>query len=343
MTGRDRPWAALGGLCLAGALLLVLVDARAALGGWLSGFVLCSAVPLGALLLIMMMYLIPGSWRAELLPVALDMQWLLPAAAVAVLPVIVASPVLYPWAAEVIGGWRGLYLTVEGFALRTGLFFLGAMALSFALASRPGVTSALSAAGLIGFVVADTTVVVDWLMSLAAHFHSSGFGLYVLSIQATVALAVLLIARLWATRSDRMNLLGGLLLTSLLLWAYLAFMQFFIVWSDNLSEGARWYLRRAEGGWAVVEWIMAASQLVPTLLLFLAPVRRGRVWLIALSAIVVAGKALEVAWLVAPETGNPAILGMAFAATTAGLVLVAPAAAALTQGLLRRPVARVLP
>lgn len=343
MTRRERRWAAIGSACLAGALLLAMLDARAALGGWLSGFILCSAVPLGALLLVMMMQLIPGSWRPELLPVALDTQWLLPAAAVAALPVLVATPVLYPWAAEAIDGWRGLYLSPVGFALRTSVFFLAAIALSVALMSRPAAASALSAAGLIGFVLADTTVAVDWLMSLAAHFHSSGFGLYALSIQVTVAFAVLLIVRLGGSPSDRTNLLGGLLLTALLLWAYLAFMQFFIIWSGNLSEGARWYLRRAEGGWAAVEWIMAASQLGPALLLFLAPVRRDRLWLIALSAVVVAGKALEIAWLVAPETGNPALLVVAFAATTVGFVLVAPAAAAMTKSLLRRPVARVLP
>lgn len=338
MSGRERRRAMLGGACLAGALLLAFVAPRAALGGWLSAFVLGSAVPLGALALAMMIHLIPGAWREEILPVVHDMRWLLPAAALAALPVVIASPVLYPWAGEAIGGWRGLYLSPVAFALRTLLFFLAAIALAFGLVRPPGGAAALSAVGLIVFVLADTTVVVDWLMSLAPHFHSSGFGLYGLSIQMTVAVAGLLIVRLAAAPCKRTELLGGLLLTALLLWAYLAFMQFFITWSDNLSEGAHWYLRRADGGWAIVEWVLAASQLAPALLLFLAPVRRGRQWLIALSAIVIAGKALEIAWLVFPEIGQPLLAALVFALGTIGLGFAVPVTAGMVRrGLERRP------
>ena len=86
-------------------------------------------------------------------------------------------------------------------------------------------------------------------MSLDPEFNSSGFGLTVLSIQTTVALAF------WRRREPRLGL-GQLRAAGPrrppahrpLLWAYLSFMQFVIIWSGDMPAGASWYLRRSGGG-----------------------------------------------------------------------------------------------
>ena len=117
----------------------------------------------------------------------------------------------------------------------------------------------------------------------------------------TVALAFCVVASLVSGSAIRKpQVLGGLLLTTLLLWTYLSFMQFVIIWSGDLPAGASWYLRRSGGGWTAVLWAIAILHGVPLLLLMLPPVLRNGRMLVGLAAATLAGKALEAAWLVLP-------------------------------------------
>lgn len=307
-----------GAACAAAALLIAVIFPRA-LGGWLVGFVYWSSLPLGALVLAMMIRIIPGRWGDELGGPAEAATLLLPAALPFVLPVLIGIDTLYPWARQVENNFRGLYLAPWSFVLRTLLFFAITIVFAIALlrARRP---VAIASAGLILVVLLDTAIAFDWLMSLDPQFHSSGYGLYVLSIQTTIALALLIPAHLLAKPGEKhTGVLGALLLTALLLWAYFAFMQFFIIWSTNLPNGASWYLRRVAGSWPAVVYLYAALHFVPIFLLLFGPIRRSRQWLIGLCMSVLAGKALEVVWLVLPDTGTDAASIIAALLSLAGL------------------------
>jgi len=287
--------------CVVG-LALWAVDTRATLAGWLAAFIFWGAIPLGALGLRLMAGLIPGAWRAEVVPTSEMVLALLPLVALAMLLMLIGIRALYPWsAAPMADGFRGVYLTVWFFSLRSVLFIAGAMLLGFLVMTRPAWSLAVAAAGLIAFVLADTTVAVDWLMSLDPDFDSSGFGLYVLSIQMTIALMAIVIIRLIAAPEQvRPELLGALMLTALLLWEYFAFMQYFIIWSENLPKRIAWFQDRGRGIWAAAEYGFSALTLAPTFLLFFGPIRRNRPWLLGMAAAVLLGRAIEIAWLVFP-------------------------------------------
>ncbi|MCS0493991.1 hypothetical protein NVS89_02700 [Ancylobacter sp. MQZ15Z-1] len=288
-----------GLLTSAAALGLALLVPGAMLG-WLAAFGFWSGLPIGALCLSLMMGLVPGAWRPELEGFAHAMLVPFALAALAAVPVLLAIPALYEWSGMAFEGWRGIYLTPWFFVLRTLVFFAFAGIVSAFVLAR-GAAGGLAAGGLIVFVLLDTTAAVDWLMSLDPHFHSSGFGLYVLSIQASSAMATLVLLRLAAGGTGRQTgLLGGLLLTALLLWAYMAFMQYFISWSDNFPPIVAWYQTRARGVWSLVEYAIGALGLVPIVLLLLPPVRNGPRWLAAFAMATLLAKALEMAWLVLP-------------------------------------------
>jgi hypothetical protein len=305
--------------CLA-ALSLLFVDPNAALGGWLAAAVMCGSAPIGALALLMMMKLIPGPWRSELIPHAEQLVWLLPIAAIVMLPILLGVGRLYPWVDLSLHGYRAIYLSVWSFELRAVSFFCGAIVLALLVLTRPQASVAISSVGLIAFVLLDTTVMIDWLMSLDPQFHSSGFGLYALSIQFTVSIAVLLLLRLSAgDPGEHTGVFGGLLLTILMLWGYLAFLQYFILWSGNLPPGVNWYRRRGEGGWAALEYAIAALDLVPLFLLFFTPIRRGPRWLMALCLVALLGKALELAWLVLPTVSSVGIGVASMVLASAGI------------------------
>ncbi|HWL69539.1 MAG TPA: hypothetical protein VNS22_14290 [Geminicoccus sp.] len=336
-TDARRPAVAGAAACLL-ALLLVLWSPRQALGGWLSAFLFWTSVPIGALVLVMMMRLIPGKWTEELAPTAEAAMLLLPLGVAAVLPVLLGMHVLYDWTQGVEPkGMRAVYLTPWFFVLRTALFWAGCLVLAALLMLRRSWSTPLSCAGLILFVLAGTTMAVDWLMSLEPDFHSSGYGLYVVSIQMTIGLAALMVARLLAGPVDRPGVLGGLLLTALLLWAYFSFMQYFIIWSGNLPQGVRWYETRTGGGWTVLLQALTALHLLPTVLLLFTPVRRSRGWLLVLGLLVLAGKAMECLWLVLPALGPAGALGfLAAVLGLLGLGLLSAAGAVAAGAMARR-------
>ena len=291
------------------ALGLVFVDTRAALGGWLVAAAWIGSIPVGALGLLMMMRMIPGPWRDELALPTQRLTLLMPLAALAMVPVLVGVGRLYPWVDLPLHGYRAAYLSVWTFELRTVVFFAAAIAVVVLLPRSTG--QALAAGGIIALTLYDTTMVVDWLMTLDPGFHSSGFALYAMSIQYAIAVGALIVLRLAVgPAGENTSVLGALLITVLLTWTYLAFMQYLIIWSGNLPQGVAWFAKRGSGGWSVVEYVITISALGPLFLLFFPPVRAGRFWLIALSLVVMLGKVFELAWLVLPTMANPGI-GMA--------------------------------
>jgi hypothetical protein len=311
-----------GGVLCALAVAAMAVDPVPALRAWLAAAVFCSGVPIGALPLLLMMRLIPGAWAEALMPTAEAQILLLPTAALALLPVLLGLGPIYRWAgAAPASAFQAAYLIPWFFALRTVLWFGCLTAVAAVLLRRRAWSTPVACAGLAVYAVFGTAIAVDWVMSLDPSFHSSGFGLYLLSIQAAVALAAMILACPVARASRHAPILGALLLTTVLLWAYLAFMQYVIIWSGNLPEGVRWYEGRAGAGWTIVLWGIALLHLGPLLLLLLPPVRGSVRALRPLAATVLAGKAAECAWLVLPADGGTAALpaGLAFVAATAGI------------------------
>ena len=50
--------------------------------------------------------------------------------------------------------------------------------------------------------------------------------------------------------------LGGLLMTFVMFWAYIALSQFLLIWYGNIGEETTWYLNRLQGAWQVVALLL---------------------------------------------------------------------------------------
>ncbi|MCO6187783.1 hypothetical protein [Rhizobium sp. L1K21] len=298
--------------------------------GWLTAIFFWSSFPIGGLLLILMMQLIPGRWTHEYADGIEPLLFLFPLALILFLPVVLSTVDIYPWAQEGSGRSARIYFSTSFFVLRTVCFFAAATLISIALLWRPHWSTPVAVLGLILLSVGGMVVYSDWLMSLTHDFHSSGFGLYVLSIQATIALCGLILLRMFRPLSDTAyGLHGGLLLCALLLWIYFAFMQFFIIWSTDLPNEVAWYLIRAEGVWNILIWVIAMLHFIPAFLLLFAPLRRGRYWLAGFAVSVLIGKWLETLWIVLPghENGSSVLVATLSFVGLGGLSLIVAFAA----------------
>ncbi|BBC72774.1 conserved hypothetical protein [Altererythrobacter sp. B11] len=334
----------LAGLALVAAGLLAGLFIPGAMLGWLGATVLFSAVPAGSLYLLMMMRLIPGPWGEELRLSAEAATLLTPWASVLFVPVLIGFGAIYPWAAGAkLTAFQALLLNPLFLAVLTigrfgALYWLGSR-----MRGRRS-TRATSAAGLILLPLLATAAAFVWLLSLDTEFASSAFGLQFIEREVTVALAALLLLRLSIGRPlSRPGVLGGVMLTLLLLWAYLEFLSFFINWSGNLPSGAHWYLLRGSGSWGVLLWVWSGLSGVPLLALLFAVARRNAGWLKAICWAVLLGKACEIAWVTFPGFGLAPLA--AFGPAVAGLSLATFAAlpAALRQRIRDRALSGVRP
>jgi hypothetical protein len=282
------------------AVILALVADGAAWRAWLAGSVLWASAPIGALVLLMIMRLVPGAWTQELAPALERVALLIAPAALLFAPVLFALGHIYAWP-EADTAFRGAYLSPLAYGLRTLLWFAALGGLAFLIVIRRVRAAAVASIGLIAFLPMATLISTDWLLFLDAGYASSGFALYVTSAQVLQAFALaVVLAAMNGAAPQRTGLVGGLLLTLLLLWTYFIFMPYFITWSDNLPAGVRWYQRRTQGAWTWVMPVIAGSRLAAIAALLFKVVRNSRRALVGLCVMILLGAVLETAWLALP-------------------------------------------
>lgn len=177
--------------------------------------------------------------------------------------------------------------------------------------ARPRRLRLLSAGGLVVLALTLTFASIDWLMSLEPRWFSSIYGFLVGAgaMLGALALVVAVVSHAGAgndggrsTASPEVTRdLGNLLLTFVMIWAYVSFSQFFLIWSGNLPEEIEWYLHRLQGGWgALAVALVVLHFAVPFLLLLSRQIKRHAPALGAVAVGLFAMHCVNVFWLVAP-------------------------------------------
>jgi len=105
----------------------------------------------------------------------------------------------------------------------------------------------------------------------------------------------------------RLNGLGNLLLTFVMLWAYMSFCQFLIIWAGNLSEEISWYLRRTRGGWQFVALALIVFHFfLPFFVLLMRGNKRQSKFLLRVALWILFMHWVDLIWLVVPASTDPA-------------------------------------
>lgn len=305
-------------LCGAGAFM----DLRIALGAWLASALTLIGLPLGAMTLLMIHGLTGGRWGEAMKPPLRATVATLPLALLFLLPPLLRLDLVFPWAAgdttvlpDVVQA-KLAYLNVPFFLVRFAACAVVWLALAFFILrwTDPQLRRSNTrgfALGLIVHAAALTVFSTDWMLSLDPEFTSTIYAMLEASAEVVGAAALALLV-LAATRAvevvpggegdavlgeDVANMLFGFMLT----WAYLAFMQWIVVWAGDLPNDIGWYLRRVSGGWRLILWLVILLQFVLPFAAFLArSVKRSHRGLLWLAVVVLAGHIFETAWRIRP-------------------------------------------
>jgi hypothetical protein len=326
-----------GGALLAVSVLLAVVTGAGAeqfLRSYLIGFMFWVGVALGSLAIVMLHHLTGGAWglviRRHLEAASRTMPFL----TLAFLPVAIGVRALYLWARpEVMAGdpilqEKQLYLNVPFFLARAVIYFAVWNLLAYVInrwsleqdaGGRQPVGSErkfrqLSAPGLMAYGLTITFASVDWVMSLDPHWFSTIFGVLFMGAQALSAMAFAIVALAATSRYEPLEEvvepshfhdLGKLLFAFVMLWAYFAFSQFLIIWSGNLPEEIPWYVERLHGGWGTVALlVLIGSFILPFLLLLSRDLKRNRIALGTIAALLLAVRVVDLIWMIAPRPGH---------------------------------------
>jgi hypothetical protein len=282
------------------------LDPRALLGGYLAVWWFGTGALLGGLANVWLHQLSGGAWgetiRAPLLRAA---RWL-PLACLLFLPVLAGMHLLYPWAGaqalEPATPFRRWWLAPTAFVIRSLAYLLLWSALAWIETRARRRSAGRAAACLLAWVFSVGLASSDWIMSLQPEWYSSVFGWLAGTGQMLtgLALAVLLIDR-EAARA-RLPDLGNLLMMYVMTWAYLAYVQFLIIWAADLPREISWYLRRDTPGWHALAWsLLVLHGAGPVVILLSRHAKRAPRLMGGLAAVLLAAHLLDCGWLVLPS------------------------------------------
>jgi hypothetical protein len=300
---------------------------------YLVGYLYWLGLALGCIGFTMLHHLVGGEWGLVIRrPLEAGGLAVIPLAAL-FLPIALGVRALFPWSAAGSPGTatravHAGYLNVPFFLLRALLYFTVWIVLALLLGglSRRQDSSdddrptrrlrRLSGPGTIILFLTGTFSAVDWVMSLEPDWVSTIYGAMLITgdAMATLALMIVVATQLAISRPisqvatpGRLNDIANLLLAFVMLWAYMAFCQFLIIWSGNLTEEIPWYLKRTKGGW---EWLALAlivfQFFLPFFVLLFREAKRDPRFLVRVTLGILVMRWVDLVWLIIPAAADPA-------------------------------------
>ncbi len=307
----------------------LLTQSTQALQSYLFGYVFWITVSFGSLAVLMIQYTVRNNWGIPLRRLLeAGMVFTLPLMAILFLPIAFSLPAIYPWARpDVIASdpliqSKSAYLNTPFFLVRTAIYFVIWLILAYFLAewsrrqdesNDPRIMQRLQSLSLVGAVLIAVTcsfALIDWMMSLEPHWFSSiypgtiaGGGLIAAFSLAIVGMALLHQQETLAAYISTSVLinLGSLLLAGLMFWVYLAFSQYIVIYSGNLSDEISWYSTRLNGGWEWVAFVLAVAGFFGPFFALFSPRMKSNIRPLAIiAAFVFVMHVLDIFWLIVP-------------------------------------------
>jgi hypothetical protein len=307
-------------------LLGMVLAAQRFFPSYLVAWLFCLGISLGGMAILLVHQLTGGVWGFPLRPPLQAAMETLPLLALLCVPLLFRLDSLYPWArpdtvaASALLQQKIWYLDLAFFRWRTVIYFALWLAIAYYLsrglvhASRDAAANGrglrgVASAGLIVYGLTITFAATDWVMSLTPVWRSSEFGLLVGEGEMLSAFSFALLCLAWAPReplapaldAELYHDLGNLLLMFVLLWAYLAFMQYLVIWSEDLPGEIAWYLPRLAGSWRGVGISVIVLHFALPFVLLLSPrIKRRLPLLAAVAGTLLFAHLADVFWQVMP-------------------------------------------
>ena len=177
----------------------------------------------------------------------------------------------------------------------------------------------LSAGFLVFFIVTESIMSWDWVMSIDPHWFSTLFGWYVFASMfvsgiTTIALITIYLKSkgyLEFVNDSHIHDLGKFMFGVSVFWTYLWFSQFMLIWYSNIPEEVTYFITRIEDFNITFFGMIAMNFLFHLLILMNSDYKRTNYFIIMAGIVIILGHYLDVFNMIMPSAvGNQWFIGI---------------------------------
>lgn len=178
----------------------------------------------------------------------------------------------------------------------------------------------LSAGFLVFFIVTESMMSWDWIMSFDPHWFSTLFGWYVLAGMLVSAVTVIAMITIYLkskgyleyVNDSHIHDLAKFMFAFSIFWTYLWFSQFMLIWYANIPEEVTYFVARIEDYKLPFFGMLVMNFVFPVLLLMNSDYKRVNWFVILTGIVILAGHYIDVFVMVMPGTvGHSWFIGLA--------------------------------
>ena len=221
---------------------------------------------------------------------------------------------------KIIAAKKG-YLNVP-FVLARGLFFLAGWSLyryfsrKFSLAQDLAKDNRnhkknfrISAGFLVFYIVTESIMSWDWIMSIDPHWFSTLFGWYVFASMfvsgiSTIALITIYLKSkgyLKEVNDSHIHDLGKFMFGVSVFWTYLWFSQFMLIWYSNIPEEVTYFITRMEDYKLPFFGMVVMNFIFPFLMLMNSDYKRMNAFIVTTGIVIILGHYIDVFNMIMPS------------------------------------------
>lgn len=307
----------IGILFLLGSVPQFFFDTEQFLHSYLFAYLFWLELTLGSMAMLLVYFLTAGGWGVVTRRILRSSAATIYVMAVLFAPILFGYRKIYLWADSVVFklenfAHKSIYFDQTFFISRAVVYLVAWMVLAYVLThyAHQKHQQGVGAGGIILLAVTATGAAIDWQMSLDPLWYSTIYGFIFIIGQALGAWAFTLLVYksllhhyplAIVPRKTELDL-GNLLLTLVILWAYVSFMQYLIVWSGNLPDETTWFGKRMNHGW---EWVMLFLFCFlfagPFIALLFRRFKTNRRAIVGLMVVILLVRVVERFWMIMPS------------------------------------------
>ena len=167
-----------------------------------------------------------------------------------------------------------------------------------------------SAMFLVFFIVTESIMAWDWIMSFDPHWFSTLFAWYILAGMMVTAITTIAIVTIFLkncgyleyVNDSHIHDLAKFMFGFSVFWTYLWFSQFMLIWYSNIPEEVTYFVTRIEDYNLVFFGMVAINFLLPVLILMNSDFKRKNWFVVTAGLFIIIGPYLDIYVAVMPAT-----------------------------------------
>ena len=185
----------------------------------------------------------------------------------------------------------------------------------------------ISAAFLVFYIVTESIMSWDWIMSIDPHWFSTLFGWYVFASMFVTAISVIALITIYLKSEGYLDFVNDSHIHDLakfmfgisIFWTYLWFSQFMLIWYSNIPEEVTYFMTRIED-YSLPFWgMIVLNFLFPLLVIMNSDYKRMNLIVSTVGIVIVIGHYIDIFNMIMPSAvgdkwfiGIPEIGGFVF-------------------------------